>query len=831
MADSVLSTLQSVFLENRKVLSNILTANAIKIKGPTNIWNLRAVTLYMIKYSPAAIFSGNIPALDINFFNPKGTEGKVDVQKTKFEYAEIGSKTIYQQCKDTYGAPDGVNVYYDRMSTSELVLRVLTIICIIDAIEAIGNFNIGGGLGEVEMTVGSLISAVAFGILAGFTATAANVIYSTRQTIYWRMWQNEVDKKMYFWISTKNQLLDNIGNLFTDDIENKSGTLYEIRENIQTYEHESTAYTLRNIIASWYNAFRMFALIALLSILLYIGIKIIVSSSSAEKKAKYKTMLLDWLTAVCILFVLHYIMAFVLDITQKLIKIFTVSSMSEGGVDYLMTTIRNSIVQENGSQFKYWGYAVMYIALVILTVAFTLQYIKRLIFIALLTMIAPLIALTYPLDKIRDGQAQGFTLWVREYVFNCLIQPLHLLLYTMIVNTAIQTMKNPIIAIIALSLFNPTENFLRKMFGFDKATTLNNIGAIAGGAMVMNMLNKLPKTHQNGSKENSKDSEKTSSIRMNNNENNNSSQSENGGSATSNNVGNGPRSTSNSTSNRNGNSTNSTGNRKNGYRALRQRAIKNGANALASVGRWTTRTAMKIGGGFAGATLGVATGMADGEIGLPVKNIAAGTYIGSTVGKKFVGTTDKILKKTGNGLGKEIDEVRETYQRGAMGEEAYNKYKAKNTFYSSKGWNEIEKDSSISGDKKERTEEFLDNGIYDAKVIKEALQNNISAQDYAKYTETGIGSVSDMKKLQDVGITPQDYKEFKTLGIKDVDKIARVKSKHRSEKASNIASCMAIAQYGQQMINDPVAFVKFAKSVDPRVDAEELLKEIGSYIL
>ena len=38
-----------------------------------------------------------------------------------------------------------------------------------------------------------------------------------------------------------------------------------------------------------------------------------------------------------------------------------------------------------------------------------------------LTVIAPLVALSYPIDKIRDGNAQAFEMWMKEYTINLLI--------------------------------------------------------------------------------------------------------------------------------------------------------------------------------------------------------------------------------------------------------------------------------------------------------------------------------------------------------------------------------------------------------------------------
>ena len=149
-------------------------------------------------------------------------------------------------------------------------------------------------------------------------------------------------------------------------------------------------------------------------------------------------MLKDWLVAICIIFVLHYIMAFMLQMTSSLnyiIKKNVVTSSQRGAKDELMSSIRNSIGSsyEQASAKDTAGYTIMYLALVILTGIFTVQYLKRVVYMAFLTMIAPMIALTYPLDKIKDGKAQAFSFWIKEYIFNCLIQPVHLLLYTLLI--------------------------------------------------------------------------------------------------------------------------------------------------------------------------------------------------------------------------------------------------------------------------------------------------------------------------------------------------------------------------------------------------------------
>ena len=71
----------------------------------------------------------------------------------------------------------------------------------------------------------------------------------------------------------------------------------------------SIALSLHNTIASWYVSLRNLCVVGLMLVLLYVGIRIVISSTAADK-SKYKQMLADWVIALCLLFTLHYIMTF-----------------------------------------------------------------------------------------------------------------------------------------------------------------------------------------------------------------------------------------------------------------------------------------------------------------------------------------------------------------------------------------------------------------------------------------------------------------------------------------------------------------------------------------
>ena len=338
---------------------------------------------------------------------------------------------------------------------------------------------------------------------------------------------------------------------------------------------------LQPVIAAWYKIIRGIATVGMLSMIVYIGIRILISSTS-ENKAKYKQLLVDWGVGFCLLFVMHYGMAFgnmfvdsltdaitsvrlyggdsdgntiTLEdgdtVTASDIKSVNKSSMTllipkekienyideEDGkikfkdvtVDQEIEEIKLNVESDDGTETKemtfitwntglmgklrfdtaiardtsdsYIGYSLLFLVLVFFIIFFTWTYLKRVLYMAFLTIIAPFVALTYPLDKIKDGQAQAFNFWLKEYIYNLLLQPLHLLLYTVLVSSVIELATEHIIySIVALGFLVPAEKLIRQMFGF-KGNTPGLLPGAAGAALVMtgmkNLLAKAPDEKDN----------------------------------------------------------------------------------------------------------------------------------------------------------------------------------------------------------------------------------------------------------------------------------------------------------------------------------------------
>lgn len=255
---------------------------------------------------------------------------------------------------------------------------------------------------------------------------------------------------------------------------------------------------IRKVVSKWYQILRMAAIIGLLSVLIYTGIKIILSSN-VQDKAKYKEMMINWFIGVILAFSMHYIMIFILSVIEEMMGLFKnitgVIEVNAGGTVFKTNLIGFARFQMQQKLFSTKvGHLIMYTALVVYTFKFTFVYLKRVLRMAFLTMISPIVALTYPIDKM-EGQANGFNSWIKEFTFNALLQPVHYILYYILVSTSLTlAARNPIYAIAVLAFMSQAERLLKKIFGFEKANQ-GAVGGIAGafatGAVTSALMNNV----------------------------------------------------------------------------------------------------------------------------------------------------------------------------------------------------------------------------------------------------------------------------------------------------------------------------------------------------
>ena len=121
-------------------------------------------------------------------------------------------------------------------------------------------------------------------------------------------------------------------------------------------------------------------------------------------------------------------------------------------------------------------WSIIYWCLLFQEIKFFWTYAKRLLMMGLLIIVSPLIIITYSIDKAGDGRAQVFSSWMKEFVVNALIQPLHALIYLIFLLTANAIAKqSPLVALVLLMSMGTVERMVKVVFDLKGLSTLRGI--------------------------------------------------------------------------------------------------------------------------------------------------------------------------------------------------------------------------------------------------------------------------------------------------------------------------------------------------------------------
>lgn len=225
---------------------------------------------------------------------------------------------------------------------------------------------------------------------------------------------------------------------------------------------------IKENVAEWYYILKLLSLAIGLLTLIYIGIRMAISTVASDQ-AKYKKMLIAWVQSIGLILVLPYIMRGLNYINEILLDFACVirdgliSAGGESFEDHIIENIGEKLNTTGGAELA--AYAISYIVLMYAEFKFLMLYIKRFFSVSFLTMIAPLISITYSIDKAGDGKAQAFSAWMEEYMVNMLVQPLQAFVYLIFVFSATEIAKAaPIVGIIFLFTLTRAEKIVRIIF-------------------------------------------------------------------------------------------------------------------------------------------------------------------------------------------------------------------------------------------------------------------------------------------------------------------------------------------------------------------------------
>lgn len=246
-------------------------------------------------------------------------------------------------------------------------------------------------------------------------------------------------------------------------------------------DEDGIIYIIKENVAMWYYIFRIIAILIMLIALIYLGLRMAISTV-AEKKAVYKEMLVSWIVGFIIVFAINYVMFAIIHINESFIS-WVIPEYEDGTELSLYETVRSKAYSLKATT----GFAgmIMYIVLVYYSIRFLIMYFKRFLTVTILALMSPFVAVSYAIEKINKNGKGGdiYRNWFKDFLYSVIIQSIHALIYTIFISIILQLTEASVIGIFFAFLFLhfmvKMDGILRKIFGLDG----KNAGKIALGSL------------------------------------------------------------------------------------------------------------------------------------------------------------------------------------------------------------------------------------------------------------------------------------------------------------------------------------------------------------
>lgn len=223
---------------------------------------------------------------------------------------------------------------------------------------------------------------------------------------------------------------------------------------------------LKNKVIYFYYIIRNISIALILFILIYIGIRMAISTLATDK-AKYKKMIQYWAVSLILVFLMHYVVIIISAILNMILGI--IRSVAEDM--YITETLHVSEIESQiftdasklyGNGWNKISAVFIMVVLIYYQLKFFVMYFRRIIEIGFLIIISPLVTVTYSIDKIGDGQAQAFKTWLNELIMKASIQVVHAILYLIFIGSAgyIST-QHPLLAAVFFAFLSRSEKIVK----------------------------------------------------------------------------------------------------------------------------------------------------------------------------------------------------------------------------------------------------------------------------------------------------------------------------------------------------------------------------------
>ena len=250
---------------------------------------------------------------------------------------------------------------------------------------------------------------------------------------------------------------------------------------------------LNSVVNKWYAIFMKISILGYMAILVYMGIRIMLTST-ADEKAGYKNFFMHWIIGIAILFLFPYAMKYMINTNESFVETieeskgyetpatspllnqdfhdrFTTITIDDE-IDWSKGDDYMSVIAYNAKTLQEPALSIAFLVMTWQLIVLVFHYYKRLFMIAFLIIIFPLVVLSYAIDKIADGKSQAFNTWAKEYILNVFVQTFHAVVYVFVCSTVYSasginesTGYDFILVIVGVTFLFKGEEILRKIFG------------------------------------------------------------------------------------------------------------------------------------------------------------------------------------------------------------------------------------------------------------------------------------------------------------------------------------------------------------------------------
>lgn len=223
---------------------------------------------------------------------------------------------------------------------------------------------------------------------------------------------------------------------------------------------------IKDNVAKWYVVMSGIALVFLLIVIIYLAINMILiyaGVKTLKQEVTIKRAFTNVVFSIIMLFLLPIFLAIISYISTWIVGILNkirfqswaklAASENAANLDF-ESKILDSFYNPRKYNISPVIIKVSYIWLVYTQMRYTLVYMKRFFTIAFLTIVSPLITITYPIDKLKDNKSQVLSRFYREYFYATALMPIHATMYLIFMTGASEiAATSPLFGLLILLMF------------------------------------------------------------------------------------------------------------------------------------------------------------------------------------------------------------------------------------------------------------------------------------------------------------------------------------------------------------------------------------------